>query len=139
MTILSKIVPDSRIHTLRVYLPVALTSMVRIALVPCAVGGTPIRRWCRGGDLYKKMLARAKIAAEAGVLKGILWHQGEGDSHTDPGCETGQSGRSVSPFGCDDECDACQNDEASDGLGQGRAFRLPDGCDDPREHRCQRL
>ena len=53
---------------------------VRIALVPCAVGGSPIRRWRKGGGLYKTMLARAKTASEAGVLKGILWHQGENDS-----------------------------------------------------------
>ena len=52
----------------------------RIGLIPCAVGGTPIRRWRRGGDLYKTMIARAKIASEAGALKGILWHQGENDS-----------------------------------------------------------
>ena len=53
---------------------------VRIALVPCAVGGSPIRQWRRGGPLYRTMLARAKMAADVGVLKGILWHQGENDS-----------------------------------------------------------
>ncbi|HUW56427.1 MAG TPA: sialate O-acetylesterase [Planctomycetota bacterium] len=53
---------------------------VRIALVPCAVGGSPISQWRKGGGLYRTMLARAKIAAQSGVLKGILWHQGENDS-----------------------------------------------------------
>jgi hypothetical protein len=53
---------------------------VKIGLIPCAVGGTPIRRWQRNGDLYKAALKRAKIAQKDGVIKGILWHQGESDS-----------------------------------------------------------
>ena len=51
-----------------------------IGLVPCAVGGTPLSRWSRGGDLYSNALVRAKIALRDGTLKGILWHQGENDS-----------------------------------------------------------
>lgn len=53
---------------------------VKIGLIPCAVGGTPIRRWQQNGDLYQAALKRAKVAMEAGVIKGILWHQGESDS-----------------------------------------------------------
>lgn len=53
---------------------------VTVALVPCAYGGTPLRRWVKGGDLYANAVRRAKIAAEIGVLKGALWHQGESDS-----------------------------------------------------------
>jgi len=53
---------------------------VKIGLIPCAVGGTPIRRWQQHGDLYKVALNRAKLAQKDGVIKGILWHQGEGDS-----------------------------------------------------------
>ena len=53
---------------------------VKIGLIPCAVGGTPIRRWQQQGDLYRAALKRAKIAQKDGVIKGILWHQGEGDS-----------------------------------------------------------
>ena len=53
---------------------------VKIGLIPCAVGGTPIRRWQQNGDLYKAALKRAKIAQKDGVIKGILWHQGESDS-----------------------------------------------------------
>ncbi|MDG2212562.1 MAG: sialate O-acetylesterase [Verrucomicrobiota bacterium] len=52
---------------------------VKIGLIPCAVGGTPIRRW-QQGDLYRAALKRAKIARKDGVIKGILWHQGENDS-----------------------------------------------------------
>jgi hypothetical protein len=52
---------------------------VTIALVPSAVGGTPLSRWSKDGDLYKRSLRRAKVALESGTLKGILWHQGESD------------------------------------------------------------
>jgi hypothetical protein len=53
---------------------------VTIALVSCAFGGTPLRRWERGGDLYSNAVHRAKLAVKDGTLKGILWHQGESDS-----------------------------------------------------------
>lgn len=53
---------------------------VTVGLIPCAVGGTPLSRWVKGGDLYKQALARAKAAMKDGTLKGILWHQGESDS-----------------------------------------------------------
>jgi lysophospholipase L1-like esterase len=53
---------------------------VTIGLVPCAVGGTPLRRWAKGGDLYENAINRAKVAAQTGVIKGVLWHQGETDS-----------------------------------------------------------
>ena len=53
---------------------------VAIGLVPCAVGGSPLKRWVKGGDLYEQALARARAAEKAGVIKGVLWHQGETDS-----------------------------------------------------------
>lgn len=56
---------------------------VTIGLVPCAVGGTPLQRWMKGGDLYQQALERARIALKNGTLKGILWHQGEADSGTE--------------------------------------------------------
>ena len=51
---------------------------VRIGLIPCAEGGTRLERWEEGADLY----LRAARAAPAGAIKGILWHQGEGDSRS---------------------------------------------------------
>jgi hypothetical protein len=51
-----------------------------IGLIPCAVGGTPLSRWVKGGDLYARALERTRLALKDGTLKGILWHQGEGDS-----------------------------------------------------------
>ncbi len=53
---------------------------VTIALVPCAVGGTPLSRWQKGGDLYEQALVRLKAALPSGTLKGVLWHQGENDA-----------------------------------------------------------
>lgn len=53
---------------------------ITVGLIPCAVGGTPLERWQKGGDLYEAALVRAKLAMKDGTLKGILWHQGEADS-----------------------------------------------------------
>ena len=57
-----------------------------IGLIPCAVGGTSIRKWQPGGwdektktHPYDDMLKRLRIARKSGLLKGILWHQGESD------------------------------------------------------------
>ena len=58
----------------------AADSKITIGLVGCAVGGTPLSRWVKGGDLYERAVSRAKIAAQAGVITGVLWHQGESDS-----------------------------------------------------------
>jgi hypothetical protein len=53
---------------------------VTIGLIPCAVGGTPLSRWQKGGDLYADAVRRAKLAMEVGTLKGVIWHQGENDA-----------------------------------------------------------
>ena len=55
---------------------------VTIGLVPCAFGGTPLKRWERGGDLYSNAVHRAQLAMREGTLKGIIWHQGESDAGT---------------------------------------------------------
>ncbi len=57
----------------------------RIGLIPCAVGGTSIRRWQKGADLYENAIRRAKLALEqtrgaGGNIRGVLWLQGEADS-----------------------------------------------------------
>lgn len=51
-----------------------------IGLIPTAVGGTPLRRWVKGGDLYEQALAHARTAMARGEIRGVLWHQGESDS-----------------------------------------------------------
>jgi hypothetical protein len=60
---------------------------VRIGLVPAAVGGTSITLWVPGAydsitktHPYDDAMARVKEALRYGVLKGILWHQGESNS-----------------------------------------------------------
>jgi hypothetical protein len=53
---------------------------VSIGLIPCAVGGTPLSRWQKGGDLYQQAVARTRAAQKQGALEGILWHQGESDA-----------------------------------------------------------
>ena len=60
----------------------------KIGLVPCAMGGTPLSRWEKRGDLYKKAMARAKAALSDGVLMGVLWHQGESDCSKPEDAET---------------------------------------------------
>jgi len=59
-----------------------------IGLVPCAVGGTPLKRWERGADLYSNAVVRAKAAAPFGTIAGIIWHQGEADSGAKTNAET---------------------------------------------------
>ena len=57
----------------------------RIALVPCAVGGSSIKQWQKGARLYdealrRALLARETTAAAGGVIRGALWLQGEADA-----------------------------------------------------------
>jgi hypothetical protein len=66
----------------------AATSGVTIGLIPCAVGGSPIDAWKPGyfynatqSHPWDDAMRRARLALQAGTLKGILWHQGESDSN----------------------------------------------------------
>lgn len=59
----------------------------RIGLVPCAVGGTSIERWLPGAydsatntHPYDDAVERILFAMQSGVVKGIIWHQGEANS-----------------------------------------------------------
>lgn len=52
---------------------------IQVGLIPCAVGGTSVNRWKKGGELYTHAIARARKAMKQGKLKAILWHQGEAD------------------------------------------------------------
>ena len=61
--------------------------LARIGLILCAVVGTSIRKWQPGASdertkthPYDDMLRRLRLARQSGVIKGILWHQGESDS-----------------------------------------------------------
>ncbi|SEO17619.1 protein of unknown function [bacterium A37T11] len=61
-----------------------------IGLIPCAVGGTSISKWQKEAydtvtktHPYEDAIQRVRLALKDGTLKGILWHQGEGDSGKD--------------------------------------------------------
>jgi len=53
---------------------------IAVGLIPCAFGGTRLDEWQQGSKLYRQAIERAAVGAKAGVLCGILWHQGEEDS-----------------------------------------------------------
>jgi hypothetical protein len=57
----------------------AANSAATIGLIPAAVGGTSLTEWKPDGKLYADAVRRARAAMKAGRLRGILWHQGEGD------------------------------------------------------------
>ena len=61
---------------------------IRVGLIPCAAGGSPITVWKSGSRWeqtnskpYDDAIERTRIAMKHGTLKGILWHQGESDSN----------------------------------------------------------
>jgi hypothetical protein len=60
---------------------------ITVGLIPAAHGGSPISAWQPGiyyeptkGYPWDDAIERTNEALKAGVLKGILWHQGESDS-----------------------------------------------------------
>ena len=61
---------------------------IKIGLIPTAVGGSPIESWLPGAldaatgtHPYDDAVARIKLAMQSGVIKGIIWHQGESNSN----------------------------------------------------------
>ncbi len=64
---------------------------ITIGLIPCAAGGSPISVWEPGqyweqtkSYPFDDAIRRTETAMKYGVLKGILWHQGESDSKPGP-------------------------------------------------------
>lgn len=60
---------------------------IKIGLVPCAVGGTSIDKWVPGGydkvtntHPYDDAVKRIKETMKYGIVKGVIWHQGESNS-----------------------------------------------------------
>lgn len=52
-----------------------------VGLVPCAVGGTAIKEWARGEELFENMVKRARESAKKdGEIRALLWYQGESDA-----------------------------------------------------------
>jgi hypothetical protein len=59
---------------------------IAIGLIPCAVGGSPINVWQKGGRLYDEALRRATVALQTTApvkarIRGVLWLQGEGNAN----------------------------------------------------------
>jgi hypothetical protein len=57
-----------------------------ILIIPTAVGGSSIEQWLndslyRNVKLFSNFLAKVEIARQNGIIKGILWHQGESDAN----------------------------------------------------------
>ena len=51
----------------------------QIGLVANARGGTKIVQWMPGTELYQEAVKQVHKALKYGRLKGVIWHQGEGD------------------------------------------------------------
>lgn len=56
---------------------------VKVGLVPCAWGGAGIDGLKKGSKIYENALLRAAEAEKVGVIRGVLWHQGESDTVSD--------------------------------------------------------
>lgn len=52
-----------------------------IGLIPCAEGGSSIDEWAVDKVLFRHAINEAKFAMQSSELVGVLWHQGESDSH----------------------------------------------------------
>ncbi|WP_321285775.1 sialate O-acetylesterase [uncultured Sunxiuqinia sp.] len=58
---------------------------ITIALVPCAVGGSSVFQWLndeehRGVKLLSNFRQKVQLAKQKGIIKGVLWHQGESNA-----------------------------------------------------------
>lgn len=63
-----------------------LPDSISILMIPTAVGGSSISQWLndslyRNVKLFTNLLAKIEIGKQNGVIKGILWHQGESDAN----------------------------------------------------------
>jgi hypothetical protein len=56
----------------------------RIVLVQCAKGATFLKEWMRGQYLFERCARLARQATRHGVLKGVLFAQGESDALSAP-------------------------------------------------------
>ncbi len=50
-----------------------------VGLIPCAYGGSGIKKWQPGEVLFDHAVLMAKLAQRSSTLGGIIWHQGEND------------------------------------------------------------
>jgi alpha-N-acetylglucosaminidase len=53
---------------------------VTVGLIPAAKGGASIGALHKGSTIYAQAMAKAATSMKSGVIKGVLWHQGESDT-----------------------------------------------------------
>lgn len=63
-----------------------LPDSVFVLLIPAAVGGSSLTQWLndsvfRGVKLFSNFLDKVETGKQYGIIKGILWHQGESDAN----------------------------------------------------------
>lgn len=63
----------------------SISKEISIGIIPCAVGGSNIEQWLydstyRNVPLYTNFKTRVEVAKKSGIVKGILWHQGESNA-----------------------------------------------------------
>ncbi|MCC5937984.1 MAG: sialate O-acetylesterase [Lunatimonas sp.] len=51
----------------------------KLGLVVNARGGSAIAEWMPGTPFYRDLIQKAQEASTFGVIKGVIWHQGESD------------------------------------------------------------
>ena len=61
---------------------------VTILLIPTAIGGSSIQQWLgdstyRGVQLLTNFKEKVKVGSSIGVIKGVLWHQGESNANSE--------------------------------------------------------
>ncbi|NJM15443.1 MAG: sialate O-acetylesterase [Bacteroidales bacterium] len=61
---------------------------ISIAVIPCAVGGSEIEQWInnetfRGVTLLDNFKDKVDFAKDYGIIKGIIWHQGESNAKSE--------------------------------------------------------
>lgn len=63
----------------------SISQGISIAVIPCAVGGSSIEQWInnepfRGVTLLDNFKDKVGFAKDYGIVKGIIWHQGESNA-----------------------------------------------------------
>ncbi len=57
-----------------------VTPDIVVGLIPVAWGGAGIDRLKKGTPTYAAAIKKAEFASSRGIVKGVLWHQGESDT-----------------------------------------------------------
>lgn len=61
---------------------------ISIAVIPCAIGGSSIEQWInnetfRGVTLLDNFKDKVDFAKDYGIIKGVIWHQGESNAKSE--------------------------------------------------------